>query len=68
MSDEEMRDRVVRLAFDGDRDLFRKFYNVMRAQLPRGTGVALRGSAVRASDGMTARLLTPNDRARAIWT
>jgi hypothetical protein len=46
MTEEEMRDRVIRLAFGGDPNLFREFCDTLRLQLPEGTGVALRGSAV----------------------
>jgi hypothetical protein len=46
MSDEEMRDRVIQLAFGGDSNLFREFCDVIRAQLHKDTGVVLRGSAV----------------------
>src|SRR5215470_9744237 len=46
MSEEEMQERVINLAFSGDPDLFREFCDVMRAQLPRGAGAVLRGSAV----------------------
>jgi hypothetical protein len=48
MTDEEIRARIVRLGFDGDEARFRKFCEVMRAGLPAGTGVALRGSVVTA--------------------
>src|SRR4030095_9196989 len=46
MTEEEMRDLVIRLAFGGDPNLFREFCDVMRAQLPKGTGAVLRGSTV----------------------
>ena len=46
MTDEEIRARIVRLAFDGDRRRFEQFCEKLRAELPRGTGVALRGSAL----------------------
>lgn len=46
MSDEEMRDRVCRLAFDGDKLRFREFLKKLEAGLPPGTGIALRGSVV----------------------
>ncbi|HVG31128.1 MAG TPA: hypothetical protein VM864_15565 [Pyrinomonadaceae bacterium] len=48
MTDEEIRERIVRLGFDGDEGRFRKFCEIMRAGLPAGTGVALRGSVVTA--------------------
>lgn len=46
MSEEEMRDRVIRLAFDGDLNLFRKFCDALRKKIPPGTAAALRGSSV----------------------
>ncbi len=46
MSNEELEDRVVRLAFDGDRLLFKEFVARLKAGLPEGTGVALRGSVL----------------------
>lgn len=48
MTDEEIRARIVRLGFDGDEARFQKFCETMRAGLPAGTGVALRGSVVTA--------------------
>lgn len=46
MTDEEIRARVIRLGFGGDARLFAQFCQRMREGLPRGTGVALRGSVV----------------------
>ena len=46
MTDEQIRARIVRLAFDGDRRRFDAFCASLRAGLPRGTGVVLRGSAL----------------------
>jgi hypothetical protein len=46
MSEEEMRDRVIRLAFGGDPNLFREFCDTLRERLPAGAGAVLRGSAV----------------------
>lgn len=46
MSDEEMRDRVIRLAFGGDPQSFDQFCDVLRAELPKNTGAVLRGSAI----------------------
>jgi hypothetical protein len=48
MTEEEIRERIVRLGFDGDEGRFQKFCETMRAGLPAGTGVALRGSVVTA--------------------
>ena len=46
MSDEEMRARVIELAFGGDPARFEEFCEVVRASVPEGTTVVLRGSAV----------------------
>ena len=46
MSDEEMRDRVVELAFGGDPNQLKEFCDLLRYVLPPDTGVVLRGSAV----------------------
>jgi hypothetical protein len=46
MSDEEIRERVTRLAFDGDTLRFREFLKKLESGLPPGTGIALRGSVV----------------------
>lgn len=46
MSDEQIRERITRLAFDGDTLRFREFFKKLEAGLPAGTGVALRGSVV----------------------
>ncbi|HEX8073201.1 MAG TPA: hypothetical protein VF546_24860 [Pyrinomonadaceae bacterium] len=42
----EVRERVVRLGFGGDRKRFERFCETLCKQLPRGTGVVIRGSAV----------------------
>jgi hypothetical protein len=46
MSEEEMRARVVRLAFGGDEGRLCEFCDAVREWLPPGTAVVLRGSAV----------------------
>jgi hypothetical protein len=46
MTPEQMEERVVRLAFDGDALKFREFCAKLKAGLPEGTGFALRGSVV----------------------
>ena len=46
MSDEQVEDRIVRLAFDGDALRYREFCAKLKAGLPEGTGFALRGSVV----------------------
>lgn len=46
MSEQEMRRRVIELAFDGDESRLEEFCAVVRAAIPEGTSVVLRGSAV----------------------
>jgi hypothetical protein len=46
MTDEHVEERIVRLAFDGDALRYREFLAKLKAGLPEGTGVALRGSVV----------------------
>ena len=46
MTEEEMRERVIRLAFGGDENRFREFCDVVREAVPEGTCVVLRGSSV----------------------
>ena len=46
LSDAERRANVLRLAFGGDEDRLREFMRVLRQEIPPGTGVVLRGSAV----------------------
>ena len=46
MTEEEMRERVVRLAFGGDETRFREFCEVVRASIPEDTAVVLRGSSI----------------------
>lgn len=48
MSDEEMLTRIIRLGFDRDASRFERFRELLREGLPKGTGVALRGSVVTA--------------------
>jgi hypothetical protein len=48
MSDEEIRARIIRLGFGGDEGRFEEFCRMLREDLPKGTGVALRGSVVTA--------------------
>ena len=45
-NDQEMRKRVIELVFGGDTAKFEDFVTILRADLPRGTGVVIRGSAV----------------------
>ncbi|MEP6568214.1 MAG: hypothetical protein ABJC10_00430 [Acidobacteriota bacterium] len=46
MDDEQVEERVVRLAFDGDVLRYREFLAKLKTGLPEGTAVALRGSVV----------------------
>jgi hypothetical protein len=46
LTEEEKRQNVIRLAFGGSEERFAEFVRVIRAEIPPGTGVILRGSAV----------------------
>src|SRR6476620_1468499 len=46
LTDEEKRTNVLRLAFGGDHERFDEFCRMIRQEIPEGTGVILRGSAV----------------------
>jgi hypothetical protein len=46
MSDNEVRSRIITLAFNGDERLFIAFYKKLQQGLPEGTGIVLRGSVV----------------------
>ncbi|HWS88061.1 MAG TPA: hypothetical protein VN282_13910 [Pyrinomonadaceae bacterium] len=46
LSEAEMRENVIRLAFGGDESRFREFCEVVRQAIPVDTAVVLRGSAV----------------------
>jgi len=46
VSAEEVERQIIRLAFDGDALRYREFCAKLKAGLPEGTGVALRGSVV----------------------
>ena len=46
MTEREMRERVVKLAFDGDESRLDEFCEVVRGVVPEGTAVVLRGSSV----------------------
>lgn len=48
MSDEEIRERIIHLGFDGDGRRLDEFCEKLQAGLPKGTGVVLRGSVVTA--------------------
>ena len=46
LTEAEKRANVLRLAFGGDEEKLEEFLRVMRQEIPSGTGVVLRGSAV----------------------
>ena len=46
ISEAEKRDNVIRLAFGGSEERFQEFVDVLRREIPPGTGVVLRGSAI----------------------
>src|SRR3982750_4132586 len=46
MTEEEVYDQIVRLGFGGDRRRFDAFCEKLQAELPEGTGIALRGSVI----------------------
>jgi hypothetical protein len=46
MDENELRSRIVTLAFGGDERLFIAFYRKLQQGLPEGTGIILRGSIV----------------------
>ena len=46
MNENEVRARIVTLAFGGDERLFIAFYRKLQQGLPEGTGIVLRGSVV----------------------
>src|SRR5687768_18194980 len=49
LTEAEKRTNVLRLAFGGDEEKLEEFLRVMRQEIPPGTGVVLRGSAVTGS-------------------
>ena len=46
LTDAEKRDNIVRLVFGGDTERFEQFVRVIREEIPDGTRVVVRGSAV----------------------
>lgn len=46
MSDQQIRARILNLAFQNDEKLLQQFIEKLRTGLPPGTGIALRGSVV----------------------
>src|SRR5690242_3652598 len=46
LTEDEKRSNVLRLAFGGSEELFDRFCRLIRQEIPRDTGVILRGSAI----------------------
>jgi hypothetical protein len=46
LTDQQKRDNLLRLVFDGDQDRLRRFCDAIEAVIPPGTTVVLRGSAI----------------------
>jgi hypothetical protein len=46
MNENEIRSRIITLAFNSDERLFIAFYRKLQQGLPEGTGIVLRGSVV----------------------
>jgi hypothetical protein len=46
LTEAEKRENLMRLVFDGSRERFEEFVRMIRDEIPDGTGVVLRGSAV----------------------
>jgi|SRR5687768_6806037 len=46
LTEEEKRANMIRLVFGGNEELFERFLSVIREEIPPGTRVVLRGSAV----------------------
>ena len=46
LTEAEKRNNVIRLAFGGDAQRFEEFVRIVRQEIPDGTAVVLRGSAV----------------------
>ena len=46
LTDDQKRHNVIRLAFDGSEQKYNEFVETVKAAVPPGTGVVLRGSAV----------------------
>ena len=46
LTEQDKRDNVVRLAFQGNEERLRQFVEIIRSAIPSDTGVVLRGSAV----------------------
>lgn len=81
LSEAQILERIVELGFDGDWRLYEKFCEKLKSGLPKGTGVALRGSVVtneRYEDGRPFDAKGENtsdldvtligDEARALWS
>ena len=60
-SEAQKRENVVRLAFGGDEERFRKFVETVRAGIPVGVGLAV-------VDGRTMHHLMARGQEQATWT
>ena|SRR5687767_695201 len=46
LTEDDKRANIIRLAFGGDEERFHEFLRVIREEIPAGTGVVVRGSAI----------------------
>ena len=46
LTEEQMRERVIQLAFKGNPKQFQEFCSILREELPKNTGAVLRGSSI----------------------
>ena len=46
LTEEQMRERVIELAFKGKPEQFQEFCSILREELPKNTGAVLRGSSI----------------------
>ena len=46
LTEDQMRANIIRLVFAGDEQRFHQFITVIREEIPAGTGVVVRGSAI----------------------
>ena len=69
LTEAEKRANVIRLAFDGSEEKFADFVRIVREEIPEGTAVVLRGSAVtgatwnpRSTNQCAVRVVSTNSR------
>jgi hypothetical protein len=65
MTDQEIRNRIIRLGFRGDEKLMESFREKLQTGLPPNTGVALRGSVVTNERYEDQREFDADDRGRS---